>query len=356
MNSNEIASQPIGFLGKMQNAYNKFKAFFVRHPIATLGVLAVLMLVFAAIYAFWGLEFWAMYAHEVQAHLLIRLFPILAVLVVAVAIGYSTVTFQTVATAKILTPGVLGFENIYMFIQTLILLLSTQYGRDDVFLGSTSNFILSVGLMLGVSMVIFLPLLLGGSKHIFKLLLFGMIVSTFFASLTTYMQFNINPEHFQLLQGMMFASFENSNTNLLIASAAIVGGVLLLTPRMSTLDVMSLGRENAVNLGVSHKWQSARILVICAILTAVSTALVGPLMFLGLLAANLSYQMLKTYKHKYTIPAAILISAVALFAGRVVVQHVFRNVSVTVNVPVLINLIGGIYFIFLLFRERKKEK
>ena len=67
---------------------------------------------------------------------------------------------------------------------------------------------------------------------------------------------------------------------------------------MKYLDVMSLGREQAVNLGVDYDYVTKHVLVVVTILISVSTALVGPITFLGLLVANVAYQFIHSYKHK----------------------------------------------------------
>ena len=77
---------------------------------------------------------------------------------------------------------------------------------------------------------------------------------------------------------------------------------------MGDLDVMSLGRENAINLGVNYDRMVMKMLILSSVLIATSTALVGPITFFGLIVANLSYQFFATYKHSTLILGASLIS------------------------------------------------
>lgn len=53
-------------------------------------------------------------------------------------------------------------------------------------------------------------------------------------------------------------------------------------------------------------------MIIIAILTSISTALVGPITFLGLLVVNITYELFKTAKHSILLLACILISILAL--------------------------------------------
>ena len=109
--------------------------------------------------------------------------------------------------------------------------------------------------------------------------------------------------------------------------------------------------NNAINLGVNYDKMVLRILILSSILIAVSTALVGPITFLGLIVSNLAYQYFATYKHSVLIVGASLISIIALVGGQFLVLHVF---NLTTTISVIINFIGGLYFIYLLLKESRK--
>ena len=94
-----------------------------------------------------------------------------------------------------------------------------------------------------------------------------------------------------------------------------------------------------------------KVLILSSILIATSTALVGPVTFLGLIVSNLSYQFFTTYKHSVLIVGASLISIIALVGGQFLVLHVF-HLSTTISV--IINFIGGLYFIYLILKESRK--
>ncbi|MEJ7178145.1 iron chelate uptake ABC transporter family permease subunit, partial [Staphylococcus caprae] len=56
------------------------------------------------------------------------------------------------------------------------------------------------------------------------------------------------------------------------------------------LDVLLLGRAQAINLGVSYETMTRLLLILVALLVSISTALVGPVTFLGLLTVNLAHE------------------------------------------------------------------
>ena len=323
---------------------NSAKEAIAKKPIVVLAILAAVLVIVIVLYLFVGT------GRHTEFILIDRLLSGAVIVLVAVAVGYSTVVFQTVTGARILTPGVLGLENIYLFLQTLFVFMfaATPFLSDDV-----GNFAVSVVFMVGFSLLIFMPLLTKGSKGVYVLLLVGIILSSLFASLNSFMHLIIDADTFMTVQGRMFTAFDMPDTLIMIIAAGVIALVIALAPSSRRLDVISLGRDNAISLGINHKWACMRILIIVAALVSVSTVIAGPIMFLGLIAANLAYHFIKSYKHVFTIPAAMLIGAIALFASEFFIREVF---TININVAVVINFFGGIYFIFLLLRERKKEK
>lgn len=146
-------------------------------------------------------------------------------------------------------------------------------------------------------------------------------------------------------------SFNNVNTDVLLVSIAAFVIVLVYAWKyIKYLDVLSLGRDHAVNLGVDYDHIVKRLLIVISILVSISTALVGPITFLGLLVVNVAHEFLKTYQHSYLISGSIFMSVIALVGGQLIVERVF---TFSTSISIIINFIGGVYFIYLLLKERK---
>jgi iron complex transport system permease protein len=212
-------------------------------------------------------------------------------------------------------------------------------------------FIISVGTLVVFSAILFKVMLGKEGRSVYFLLLMGIIMGALFNSLSTFMQVMIDPNEFLLAQDKMFASFNNVQVKLLWWAL----GILLVTtiafsPLLRYLDVLSLGRDQSVNLGVSYQNVVRITLIVVAILTALSTALIGPITFLGLLVVNVTYEIFKTYKHSVLITASILVSIISLAVGQLIVERIF---TFSTTLSVIINFIGGIYFIYLLLRGSK---
>ncbi|WP_363549775.1 iron chelate uptake ABC transporter family permease subunit [Caldifermentibacillus hisashii] len=278
-----------------------------------------------------------------------RTYKVAAIILTGVSIALATVVFQTITQNRILTPSILGLDSLYMLINTFIIFVfgSTTLTSTD----KNIQFIVIVAIMILFSGLLYKLLFKRNEQNIYFLLLIGFIIGTFFDSFSSFMQVLIDPNEFQSVQVRMFASFNNINTDvLLLATVLIILTLLLFLRFFKYLDVLALGRDHAINLGVDFDYVVKRLLVIVAILISISTALVGPITFLGLLVSNLAYEFLKTYRHFYLLLGASLISVVALVGGQLVVERIF---TFSTTLSVIINFIGGVYFIYLLLKENR---
>lgn len=279
-----------------------------------------------------------------------RGYKIAAIILTGATIAFSTMVFQTITNNRILTPSIIGLDSLYLLLQTFIIF--TFGSLSVVMINKYINFGLSIVLMVIFAAILFKLLFKREGQNIYFLLLVGLVFGTLFGSLSTFMQVLIDPNEFLMVQNRMFASFNNVNTDIFWISFLLIIVVSIYSYRyVKYLDVLSLGKEHAVNLGVNYDQIVKRLLIIIAILVAIATALVGPITFLGLLVANVAHEFMKSYQHKYLISGAILISIVALVGGQLIVERIF---SFSTPLSVIINFVGGVYFLYLLLKETKK--
>ena len=279
-----------------------------------------------------------------------RVLNLIAIAVTGAAIALATMIFQVIANNRILTPSILGLDSLYLLIQTLIIFM---FGSTTLMsVNQTLLFLVSTSIMVGFALLLYYFLFRRESQNIFFLLLVGIVFGTFFQSMTTFMEVLIDPNEFQVAQDIGFASFNRINQDILwLALVMLVATMLWSLRYWRYFDVLALGREQAINLGVPYQSLAKILLVIVAILISVATALVGPLTFLGLLVMNLTFEFMPTYKHKILIPAAMLISMMTLILGQTLVARVF---TFNTTLSIIINFVGGVYFIYLLLRTSKK--
>lgn len=275
---------------------------------------------------------------------------VLAMLLVGFAISYSTLLFQTITNNRILTPSIIGFDALYILIQTVITFFLG--GMVLITLDKHLLFLLNVGLMIIFAGALYRWLFEREGAHLYFLVLVGVVFGTLFGNLSNFMQKLLDPNEFSLLQASMFTSINNVDEDLLLlALIGILAAVAYSFRFVHYLDVLSLGREVAINLGVDHNIVVNRLMIVIALLVSISTALVGPITFFGLLVVNVGYQFMNTHRHSYLIPAAFLMSIVALVGGQLLVERVF---TFSTTLSVIVNFVGGIYFLFLLLREARR--
>lgn len=273
---------------------------------------------------------------------------VLAVVVVSYALGFSAKVFQSITNNKLLTPQVMGYDNLYILVQTLIVFIV----GSNVQINRTSDFFFAIGLMVLFSLllnVVFNKLL---SKKIYVLLLIGTILSQVFKSITNFIQVIMDPNEFSHLEGQLIPSFNNINTNLVYVSLGIIVVLGIISAfDYKKYDVMQLGYDTSINLGINHKRLVFKSQIIIAILVSVATALVGPLSFIGILVVTITNMVVKSYRHKHHIMFATGLTAVVLMLSLLIVNYFLKS-SVSINV--ILNLIGGFGFLILLLRQAKK--
>ena len=274
---------------------------------------------------------------------------LLAMVVAAFAIGAASIVFQSIINNTIVTPCLLGMNSLYTLIHTIIYFF---LGSGSIFvINSNAGFLLDLAVMVVVSTVIYGILFKRTGYNVLYILLIGTVLSSLFGSMQETMIRVMDPNDYENLLLTMVAGFENINSEIILACILLlVAAALLLRKDIALLDVITLGKHQAINLGVDYDKCIRRLLMGVTIYIAIATAMVGPVSFLGLILANLARQMLKTYRHTHLILGAAMIGMISLVAGQLLVEHIFVY---AVPVSVFITLGGGIYFLFLLLKTRR---
>lgn len=277
-----------------------------------------------------------------------RLARLAAIVIGGVCVAVSSIVFQTIAGNRILTPAVMGYEAVYLLLQSLLILAMGMH--SVVLLGQNGNFVVSIALMLAYSWAIHYWLFRDGKNNVYFLLLLGFVLTMVIATFTQFIQLRISPGEFAILQGFSQASFNKAQPAQLLTSALLVGAACVAVLKtLPALDVLALGREQAISLGIDYRRMVQLQLALIAVLVAVSTSLLGPTAFMGIFVANTSYALARTARHRVTLPLGCAIAIVIFLAAQLLVEHVF-NYRTTVGI--LVNLVCGAYFLALMVRTR----
>lgn len=312
-----------------------------------LALMVFLVVVAAAAYLFSDVSF----ANErlFRYAMKIRIPKLIAMLVTAAAIGGASIVFQSVINNTIVTPCLLGMNSLYTLIHTAVVFVA----GSGSFLVVNGNISFAVDLVLmGVAATVIYSYLFRKTNHnILYVLLIGTVLTSFFGSIQSTLVRVMDPNEYDSLLASLVASFSNINSEIIVFAVLLLTVLIFALRReLALLDVLTLGRDQAVNLGVDYDRAIRRLLLGVALCIAIATAMVGPISFLGLIIANLSRQLLKTYRHSQLIAGSALFGMIVLAGGQMIVEQVFVY---AVPVSVFITVGGGIYFLYLLLGKRR---
>lgn len=302
-----------------------------------------LLVLAVALFLLWGLR------APVAFILSLRSEKLAALVLVGAATGAATVIFQTIAANRLLTPGIVGFDALFIFIQTTLVMILGGVGYAD--LPVTPKFLAEAACLTAAAMALFGVLFRKGAEDVIRMILTGVILGALLRGLAEFVQRLLDPSEFAVVQQASIASFNSVDEGQLGIAAVVLVLALLAAWRLApALDVAGLGRAKARTLGLPHDRLVLAALGIVALLVSVSTALVGPITFLGLLAASLAHAALRDFRHAVLIPAAALIGASILVAGQAVFERVLGLQSA---LAIVVEFAGGLLFLALVLARRR---
>ncbi|ONI46053.1 CRISPR-associated protein Cas5 [Epulopiscium sp. SCG-B10WGA-EpuloA2] len=312
----------------------------LRSKIILLSVLSVL---FILIYQFIFIDMkffdYAMY---------IRTPKLLAIIIAAFCIGYASMIFQSIINNRIVTPCLLGMNSLYIVIHTSIVFF---LGGTSIFATNNKIAFVTDVILMGILATTIYGFLFKKTKHnMLYILLSGSVLATFFTSVSNTMVRVMDPNEYDTMLSDLVAGFDHVNAELLtMAVALVIITIVLFYKEIKLLDIISLGKNQAINLGVNYDATITKLLIGVTFLITIATALVGPISFLGLIIANLSRELFKTYKHSYLMLGSFLMGIIVLLLGQILIEHVF---GFSTQISVFINLFGGAYFLYLIFKNK----
>ena len=312
-----------------------------------LCIMAALVLLAAAAYMTVDVNFGN--AKLLAYSMRIRAPKLIVMLITAFAIGGASLVFQSIINNTIVTPCLLGMNSLYTLIHTAVVF---ALGSGSVLaMNPNASFAIDLVLM-GITATLIYSYLFKKTKHnVLYVLLVGTVLTSFFSSVQSTMTRVMDPNEYDTLLTTLVASFSNVNAEIIIFALIVLAAVIFFLRReLALLDVLTLGKEQAINLGVNYDRCIRRLLLGVTLAIAVATAMVGPISFLGLIIANLARQLLRTYRHTQLILGSALFGMIVLVGGQIIVEHVF---TYAVPISVFITVGGGLYFLYLLLTRRR---
>ena len=278
----------------------------------------------------------------------LRIPTLVVMMIAAFSIGSASLIFQSIINNRIVTPCLLGMNAMYTLVHTAVVFM---VGSGSIFATNANlSFAVDLIVMSVVATFIYSFMFEKTGNNVLYVLLIGTVLSSFFGSIQSTMIRVMDPNEYDALLTTLVADFNNVNVEVIYFSLILlIALTIFLWKDLMLLDVITLGKEQAINLGVDYDRTVRRLLLGVVLCIAVATAMVGPISFLGLIIANLARQLLKTHKHNHLILGSALMGMLAIIAGQFVSQHIF---SYAVPISTFITIGGGIYFLYLLLFKK----
>ena len=181
----------------------------------------------------------------------IRTPKLIVMLITAFAIGGASIVFQSIINNTIVTPCLLGMNSLYTLIHTAVVFF---LGSASV-VASNANLSFAVDVVLmGIAATVIYSWIFKKTKHnVLYVLLVGTVLTSFFGSIQTTLTRVMDPNEYDSLLNTLVASFSNINSEIIVFSLILLAGVIFaLRKELALLDVLTLGKEQAINLGVDY--------------------------------------------------------------------------------------------------------
>lgn len=212
-------------------------------------IMAVLVVAACAAYMLVGVRFgnpklfW--YAMKIRTPKLI------VMLITAFAIGGASIVFQSIINNTIVTPCLLGMNSLYTLIHTAVYFFA---GATSIFVyNANASFAMDLVLM-GITATVIYSYLFKKTKHnVLYVLLIGTVLTSFFSSIQNTLTRIMDPNEYDSLLSTLVASFSNINSEIIVFSIVILAALVFVFRKdLALLDVLTLGKDQAINLGVDY--------------------------------------------------------------------------------------------------------
>lgn len=274
-------------------------------------------------------------------------FPrILLALLVGCALSSSGTTMQALFRNPMADPFVIGISSGAAVGATVAILLPIV-----VF---NSIYILPLFAFIGAAATVFGVYAIargaGGRLRVETLLLSGIAIGSFLSAIVSLMMYlsgkQFNYLYFWLLGGLTTASWEVVS----IACVPIIVSVIILQLFARELNVISLGEEPAMYLGVDVESLKKILLIVVALLAGIAVAFSGIIGFVGLMIPHI-VRLIVGPNHRILLPAATITGGIFLVWADAVARTILPQTELPLGV--ITALCGAPFFIYLIIRIRK---
>ena len=275
----------------------------------------------------------------------IRLPRIVLSILAGVGLGVSGAVFQAIFRNPMANPYILGVSSGAAFGVALGLSL----GFEASFLGLGA---ISIAAFFGGTLTaLFVYFISGHGRSVFSLLLSGIAMGFFLSALMSLVMYL----HRDQVENIVYWSMGSFNAaswdKVAVAGPVIMTGSLLLTAFSRDLNILVLGDDTALSLGVPVRSKRLILLLIATIITASAVSVSGVIGFVGLIIPH-TLRMVTGPDHKTLLPLSMLSGGLFLLLADTLARTVLSPTELPVGI--VTSLFGAPFFIYLLHKHQKE--
>ncbi|MCM3337667.1 iron ABC transporter permease [Paenibacillus sp. MER TA 81-3] len=270
---------------------------------------------------------------------------IIAVLMGA-GLAVSGAVLQGISRNGLSDPGILGINS---GAGLAVLLFVSFYPTAQVAPPFFMPFLALIGAGVTAAIIYMLSYKKGHGISPTRLLLTGIAVGAGFSSASIILTLQLNPRNLEFVVTWQMGSLWGSNWEFVLA---LLPWIVILLPivywKARVLNMLSLNEQLASSLGVSINKERLILITAAVGLAASSVAIGGGIGFVGLLGPHIA-RRLAGPQHQYMLPITAGVGALLVLAGDTIGRSLMEYTEVPAGV--VISLLGGPYFIYLLMRS-----
>ena len=207
-----------------------------------------------------------------------------------------------------------------------------------------------IGSLLSGVLVFIIGTQMGRTTSTTRLVLSGMAISTIFSALTNLLIYSA--ENANQAKSALFwtiGSLGGAKWQVLFFPFVIFLIVIVVAWIMSkSLDILLVGDDSAIILGINVKRIKIIILVLSTLLTSALVAVTGAIGFIGLVVPHICRTLVGS-DHKKLIILSSLVGAIFLIISDVIARGLFPPIEIPIGI--ITSLVGGPFFLYLISKK-----
>lgn len=184
----------------------------------------------------------------------------------------------------------------------------------------------------------------------FSLLLTGVVISTVLSSFISLMMLAHQDEAMKIMTWTMGSFNAKSWNHVITILIPTVIGIFFTIYHGKDLNVLVMGEEEAMTMGLDTKRLKRNMLLICALLTSIAVSVSGIIGFVGLIVPHF-IRLIFGSEHKFLLKASFVFGAIFMLLSDTIARSLISGFEVPVGI--ITSLIGGPLFLILLVRYRR---